>query len=120
MPSSSNSERAQIAELEQDISHLRGELESVREQNSRAIGLVDTMRQRVEALEKRFSAMESRMTHIDTMLMELQGEVKRMRNSIETLARDQSAALNDLRSMMERVLGLLQPQVTIGPPVAGG
>jgi chromosome segregation ATPase len=116
-----STERDLLETLKRDVQRAFEDIGALREQDIHTTGLIDTMRQRLEALEKRFSAMEARMTHIDTMLMELQGEVRRMNRSLEALSRDQSSALTELRGMMGRVLDLLQPKVTVGePPVAGG
>ncbi len=122
MPSRSDAaDAAEIAALRREVDELRAFISGLSEQSTNAVGMMEMFRQRVEALEKRFSAMEARMTHIDTMLMELQGEVRRMTRSIENLSRDQGTALTELRGMMLRMLELAQPKVTLPePPVNGG
>jgi len=114
-----SSEVDEVLALKQEMTELRARVDSLRHADETTGTLLETFRQRVEALEKRFSAMESRMTHIDTMLMEMQGEVRRMAKSLEALKLDQSQALTELRHKMDRVLDLLQPRVD-DSPVAGG
>lgn len=86
--------RGEVVALSNDVSVLKKQVAM----------LADEIPGRVATLENRVGNAESRMNRIDSLLLDMQLDIRGIQKSITSMQTDNAARLDELRSMVSRIL----------------